>query len=401
MNNQEKKIVVFLIGLPAVIFAFFIGVYVGGGEGGARPSHVDDSMVSQEMFEPFWRAWAILDDKYVESASTTAQDRVWGAIQGLASAYGDPYTVFLPPVEAKQFEEDISGNFEGVGMELGIRNKQLQVVAPIKNSPAERAGVKAGDVILKIGEQSAIDMPVDAAVKLIRGKKGTPVTITFLPSGSSKPVEKTLIRDIIDIPTLETSMKNGVFVIRLFSFTAQSPNLFRNALREFILSGSDKLVLDLRGNPGGYLDAAWDMASYFLPGGTVVVTEDFGDKGSPRIYRSKGYNVFGPRLKMVVLVDGGSASASEILAGALSENGVAKLVGSKTFGKGSVQQLISLTPETSLKVTIARWLTPTGHNLSHDGLTPDYPVEVTEADVLAGKDPALDRAVQLLSNGAI
>jgi len=399
MNTQDRKIAIFLIGLPALIFAFFVGVYVGGG----KPQQVSDDLtdteiVSEDDFATFWKAWNILDDKYVEAASTTAQQKIWGAIQGLASSYGDPYTVFFPPVEAKLFEEDISGNFEGVGMELGFKDKQLQVVAPIKNSPAERAGVKAGDLIIKIEDTSTIDMTIEAAVKLIRGKKGTPVKITFFTAGSSKPVERVLIRDIIDIPTLETSTKpGGIFVIKLFSFTAQSPNLFRNALREFITSGNHKLILDLRGNPGGYLDAAWDMASFFLPAGAVVVTEDFGNNEDPKVYRSKGYNVFTDKLKMLILVDGGSASASEILAGALSENNVAKLVGSKTFGKGSVQQLISLTPETSLKITIARWLTPAGTNLSHDGLEPDYKVEVTDKDIEAKKDAAMEKAIELLN----
>ncbi len=397
MNAQDRKFILFLVGLPAVVLSFFIGVYVGGNDTPITSDLIDTEAVSEEMFSPFWKAWTILDDKYVEAASTTAQDKVWGAIQGLASSYDDPYTVFLPPVEAKMFEEDISGNFEGVGMELGIKDGQLRVVAPIKDSPAERAGVKAGDLIIRIADQSSLDMPVDEAVKLIRGKKGTPIVITFLTPGSSQPVERTIIRDIIDIPTLETESKpGGIFVIRLFSFTAQSPNLFRNALREFILSGDDKLILDLRGNPGGYLDAAWDMASFFLPPGAIVVTEDFGENGSPKVYRSKGYDVFRGDLDMLVIVDGGSASASEILAGALAENGVADLVGSKTFGKGSVQQLISLTPDTSLKVTIARWLTPGGHNLSHDGLEPDYPVEAK--GTAEGDDPAMTKAIEILSS---
>ncbi|MEK7641543.1 MAG: S41 family peptidase [Patescibacteria group bacterium] len=398
MNTQDRKLVLFLIGLPAVIFAFFIGVYVGGGENPRNTSVVDTSAVSDEQFEPFWKAWHALDEKYVAAASTSAQQRVWGSIQGLASSYGDPYTVFFPPVEAKMFQEDISGNFEGVGMEIGIKDKQLQVVAPIKNSPAERAGVKTGDFILKIEEQSTVDMPVDAAVKLIRGAKGTPVKITFLPQGATKPVVRTLVRDIIDIPTLETSTKeSGIFVIRLYSFTAHSADLFRGALREFILSGNDKLILDLRGNPGGYLDAAWDMASWFLAPGKTVVTEDFGNNNEPKVYRSKGYDIFNDNLHMIILTDAGSASASEILAGALQENGVAKIVGMKTFGKGSVQQLVSITPDTSLKITIARWLTPKGHNLSHDGLEPDYKVEVTEKDVAAKYDPQMAKAVEILN----
>ena len=405
MNLDDKKLVYILVGLPVAIAAFFIGVYVGG-DGSrdiADSSLTATQLVEVDQFEPFWRAWQILDEKYVASASTTAEARVWGAIQGLASSFDDPYTVFFPPEESKMFNEDISGNFEGVGMEIGVRNEQLTVVAPIRGSPADLSGVRSGDAILQIDSKPASEMPVDQAVKLIRGPRGTQVVIVFLPQGSTKPVERTITRQIINIPTLETSTKPGnIFVIRLFSFTAQSPTLFRNALREFIASGSTKLILDLRGNPGGYLDAAWDIASWFLPTGKVVVNEDFGfDKGS-KAYRSKGYNIFDSRLQMIVLVDGGSASASEILAGALQEHGVAKLVGTKTFGKGSIQELVPLTPETSLKITIARWLTPLGHDLSEGGLEPDYKIKLPEAGstttALADKDLAMEKAIELLTS---
>lgn len=399
MDTQDKKLVYILIGIPALVFAFFIGIYVGENNRN-RPEAaktVDSKDVTIDQFSTFWKVWKILDNKYVESASTTSQAKVWGAIQGLASSYGDPYTVFFPPQESKMFQEDISGNFEGVGMEIGIKDSQLVVVSPIKGSPADKAGVKAGDIIVTIDDKSTSDLSVDQAVKLIRGTKGTPVKISFIPIGTSKQVEKTIIRDIIDIPTIETSTKpGGIFVIRLYSFTAQSATLFRNALREFVLSGNNKLILDLRGNPGGYLDAAWDMASWFLPAGKVVVTEDFGENSSPKLYRSKGYDVFNSNLKMIILVDNGSASASEILAGALQEHNIAKLVGTKTFGKGSVQELVPVTSDTSLKVTIARWLTPNGHNLSHDGLVPDFEVKITEKDVTSKTDSQMDKAVEIL-----
>ncbi len=398
MNIQDRKLIVFLICLPAVIVAFFIGTYVGAGRSYAPNSSLNDTTaVTTDQFNPYWKAWHILDEKFVTAASTTPENKIWGSIQGLASSYGDPYTVFFPPVESKAFAEDIAGNFEGVGMEIGIKDKQLQVVTPIKNSPAERAGVKSGDLILKIDDKNTSDMPVDSAVKLIRGAKGTIVKILFLTKGSSKPVERSITRDVIDIPTLESATKpGGISTIRLYSFTAQSPDLFRNALREFVLSGNNKLILDLRGNPGGYLDAAWDMASWFLPVGATVVTEDFGKNGSPNVYRSKGYNIFNKNLRMIILADGGSASAAEILAGALQEQGIAKIVGTKTFGKGSVQQLIPITSNTSLKVTIARWLTPNGHNLSHDGLEPDYKVEVTDKQIADKVDAQMNKAVELL-----
>ena len=399
MNIQDRKLIAFLICLPAVILAFFAGTYVGGGQSSsANSSLTDTSALTQEQFSSYWKAWHILDEKFVTAASTSPQDRVWGSIQGLAASYGDPYTVFFPPVEAKAFAEDIAGNFEGVGMEIGIKDKQLQVVTPIKNSPADRAGVKSGDLILKIDDKITTDISVDAAVKLIRGKKGTVVKILFLTKGSTKPIERAIVRDVIDIPTLETGTKpGGIFTIRLYSFTAQSADLFRNALREFVLSGNNKLILDLRGNPGGYLDAAWDMASWFLPAGATVVTEDFGKNGNPNVFRSKGYNIFTKNLHMIILADSGSASAAEILAGALQEHGVAKILGTKTFGKGSVQQLVPITNNTSLKVTIARWLTPNGHNLSHDGLEPDYKIEFTEKDVQDKRDVQMNKAVELLN----
>ena len=400
MNLKENRLVYLLIGLPAFAIVLFAGIFIG--EKNAPQQYnsnlTDSESVSPDQFSPFWKAWQILDSKYVAATSTSAQTRIYGAIQGLAASYGDPYTVFFPPVESKMFQEDISGNFTGVGMEIGIKDKQLQVVSPIKGSPAASAGVKAGDFILSIDGTSTVGMSTDKAVKLIRGDAGTKVKINFLTPGASKPIERVITRAIIDIPTINSSTKpGGISVISLYSFTSTSPDLFRNALREFVTSGNHKLILDLRGNPGGYLDAAWDMASYFLPAGKTVVTEDFGKNAAPNVYRSKGYNVFNSNLQMLILVDGGSASAAEILAGALSEQGVAKLVGVKTFGKGSVQELVPITSDTSLKVTIARWLTPNGHNLSHDGLDPDYVVPVTDKDITAKIDPQMAKAVEILT----
>ena len=187
-----------------------------------------------------------------------------------------------------------------------------------------------------------------------------------------------------------------MFVISLHNFSAISANLFRDALREFIESGTDKMILDLRGNPGGFLEAAIDMASWYLPAGKMVVTEDFGDNGKPRVHRSKGYNIFTDKLKMAILINQGSASASEILAGALQQHGKATLVGTRSFGKGSVQELVKITPDTSLKVTVARWLTPNGSSISDGGLSADVEVEFTTEDFEAGEDPQLDKAVELL-----
>ncbi len=365
-------------------------------------------------FSPFWRVWSVLDDKFVTVAtSTTPEEKVWGAISGLVNSLKDPYTVFLPPEDAKLFESEIAGNFEGVGMEIGIKDEILTVIAPLKGTPAERAGVLPGDKILKINNEPSAGMKVEQAVKLIRGKRGTEVFLTLQRNGKREPLEIKIIREVIDIPTIETEVRSGkvaqgtpdapaprsdgVFVIKLYNFSANSPRVFRDALRTFAKTGGDKLLIDLRGNPGGFLEAAVDIASWFLPAGTVIVTEDYGKKGENRIHRSRGYNVFTEQLKLIILVNNGSASASEILAGALREHGKARIVGGKTFGKGSVQELVKITPDSALKVTVARWLTPNGVSISDGGLLPDIEVKLSPEDIEKKRDPQMERAIELLT----
>jgi carboxyl-terminal processing protease len=351
-------------------------------------------------FETFWKAWTILEDKFVGNTTTPDQYRVYGAISGLADSMGDPYTVFFPPVENTSFKEAISGNFEGVGMEMGLVEKNITVISPLKGNPAERAGIKSGDVIWKIDDKSTANMKVEDAVALIRGKKGTSVRLTISRKGTEEPIVVSIVRDTITVPAVATEMRpDKIFTIRVNTFSAVAAGQFREGLREFVVSGSDKLIIDLRGNPGGYLEAAVEMASWFLPQGAVVVSEDRGKNGPGETLRSRGYNIFGPGLKMVILVDGGSASASEILAGALREHNKATLVGMKTFGKGSVQELVELDDKTALKVTIARWLTPNGHSISNNGIEPDIKVDFTEEDAKKRQDPQLERAVVFLLTG--
>lgn len=346
-------------------------------------------------FEPFWEAWNIINDRYAGSA-VSSQDKVWGAIEGLANSLGDPYTVFLPPEESEEFAELVTSTFGGVGMEIGKEDNVLVVIAPLKDTPAERAGVRPGDAILEINETSTHDMSVDEAVGLIRGEPGTSVVLSMIRKDASEPREVTIVRDEIIIPALDAELRDdGIFVISLYSFDTQTIADFRIAMQAFADARTDKLILDLRGNPGGFLDAAIAVASHFVPEGDVIVREQ-SDGKDEIVHRSKGYTKFSRPINMVVLVDGGSASASEIVAGALQENDIATLVGEQTFGKGSVQELIPITLDTSLKLTIAQWLTPDNNSISEGGLTPDVLVELTEEDVLAGRDAQLDAAVELL-----
>lgn len=403
--NKNTKLKIVAGAVVAAVTVFYVGFYFGGR---SEVKHAAINVINQNAttsaavdFAPFWQVWNILSDKFVQThatATTTDQDKVWGAIQGLAASYGDPYTVFFPPDKSKSFNEEIQGNFEGVGMEIGVQNDILTVIAPLKNNPAYNAGIKSGDQIIKINGTSTMSMSVDQAVNFIRGPKGTKVTVTVARKGVKDPIDFILTRDTIDIPTLDTKdLPGGIFDISLYNFSQNSADLFRGALRQFVESGDHKLILDLRDNPGGYLDAAVDMASWFLPMGKPVVTEDYGSSTPNDVYKSVGYNIFNKNLQFVILVNGGSASASEILAGALQQYGVAKLIGEQTFGKGSVQELLPITPSTSLKVTVARWLTPNGTWISEKGLTPDIVVPYVANKNDPTKDNQLGVAVAELS----
>lgn len=405
MKTRTKAL--FITGSAIIIAGVFVlGLYIGYAHRPyvTRVPTIADKEVPAGVtadFEPFWKVWSIIDQKHPGADAITAQQRVYGAIKGLVSSLDDPYSVYFPPQDAKDFQNTINGSFEGIGMEVGIKDKILTVIAPLKDTPAEKAGIKAGDKILKIDATTTNDMSVDEAVTLIRGTKGTVVKLTIYRDGADKPQEISVTRDTINIPTLDSVLRpDGVFVISLYNFSASSASLMEDALRRFATSGSTKLIIDLRGNPGGYLDSAVDMASFFLPEGDTVVTEDFGANGSPRVYRSKGYDLLNlKKIKVAILVDKGSASASEILAGALSEHGVAPLIGETTYGKGSVQEVIDITDNTTLKLTIAKWLTPNGISISKKGLDPTIPVKISDTDIANKVDPALNRALEYFKTG--
>ncbi len=402
MKSHINKSLLTVLAVFSVTGAFWVGITVGESMGEKAAIEATEKLFTSDIdLAPLLKVVSVLNDKFIPSTASstipTNENKIWGAILGLTASYDDPYTVFFPPKESKLFADETRGDFGGIGVEIGIKDKILTVIAPLKGTPGERAGLKPGNAILKIDKKFTAGITVEDAVSLIRGPKGTTVTLTIKENGDTRDV--VIMRDTIIIPTIETKLRDdGVFIISLYNFSANSPELFRGALREFILSGSDKLVLDLRNNPGGYLEAAIDMASYFLPSGKTIVIEDWGLKSKQKIERSKGYSVFTDKLKMVVLINGGSASASEILAGALKEHGIAKLVGEKSFGKGSVQELIEITGDTSLKVTIARWLTPKGHSISENGLAPNIEVKITKEDEKNEFDSQLEKAASILKD---
>ena len=405
MKTQTK----ILLGAGSLVLA--AGIFVGGLYIGyehrpydSRITNVSNMEVPAEMqadFAPFWKVWNIIDQKYPNASKITAQARVYGAIEGLMSSLGDPYSVFFPPEDSKDFGDTIAGSFEGIGMEVGIKDKILTVIAPLKDSPSEKAGILAGDKIAKIDNVSTSDLTIDQAINLMRGTKGTQVTLTVYREGLSQPKVIPIVRGLISIPTLDSKLRpDGIYVISLYNFSASSASLMQDALKQFAASGSKSLVIDLRGNPGGYLDSAVDMASFFLPEGDTIVTEDFGANDKPKVYKSKGYSLLDLKdIKVAVLVNKGSASASEILAGALQQHKVAPLIGETTYGKGSVQEVIDVTNDTTMKITVAKWLTPNGTWISEHGLAPDMPVTISDKDIANKTDPVLDRAVQYLKNG--
>lgn len=358
------------------IVVFLAGIYVGFEN---RPSvqkvtglfnKETTAAAAETDFNAFWKAWRAVDEKFPGADNTTNADRMYGAIKGMLASFDDPYTTFFTPSENTIFETEINGAFSGVGIELGEKDGILTVIAPLKNTPADKAGILPGDKIIKIAETITTDMSIDDAIKLIRGENGTTIALTIFREGFTEPKVYELTRSTITLPTVETETIDGVFVLHLYNFSAQSVGQFKQALEQYTASGNNKLLLDLRGNPGGYLDAAVSIGSWFIPNGEVIVKEIGKSEDDVVVHRSSGPVLFPKKHQLIVLVDKGSASASEILAGALSEHGIGTLVGTQTYGKGSVQEVIPITSDTSMKVTVAKWYTPKGVSISDNGLTP-------------------------------
>ena len=356
-------------------------------------TNLEDGKPVSVDFGNFWEAWQLIKENSLKE-DVSDQDKVYGALRGLVASLGDPYSVFLPPEEDQKFHEDIEGNFGGIGAEIGIRKNQLIIVAPLKNTPASRAGLLAGDQILKVNASSTDGVTVDQAVRWIRGPKETSVTLTIFRNGWEDSKEFKITRGTIVVPTLDFEMKEDIAFVQLHSFNANANQLFWQALIEAERKGARGLILDLRNNPGGYLEVAVDIASWFLPRGTLVVSEA-SRTGTDEIFRANG-NAALVDFPAVALINQGSASASEILAGALRDQRKMLLIGETSFGKGTVQQLLPLRDDSSVKLTIAHWVLPGGRILENEGLIPDIEVKISDKDVASGNDPQLAKALEVL-----
>ena len=345
-------------------------------------------------FGVFWEAWRMIENKYTLE-ELDYEKMVFGAVSGMVDSLEDPYTVFLSPQDKSIFEQDMKGSFSGIGAEVGFRDKFLTIVAPLKGSPAEKAGLLSGDKVLKVDETEIIGMNIDEAVSIIRGEKGTMVKLTVRRDGLHELKEIEIIRDIIKIETVEWELKSGnIAYIRISQFKEETIDEFDSQIDDIIVNDPKGIIVDLRNNPGGYVSTLENIASRFLDNGDVIFIEDFGDKRD--VYKASGNNKFN-NIPVVVLINEGSASASEIFAGALRDNKDAKLVGKTTFGKGLVQEMQDLKDGSALKVTVAKWLTPNEFDINKDGIEPDYEVEMTLEDYELDRDPQLEKAMDILT----
>ena len=391
MFGQMKQNFVLFFLVIIIFGAFGLGVWFEKGQ-----VVCDVCQPEETNFSLFWQTWQVIQNKFVDKDKINTEAMIYGAISGMVGSLGDPYTVFMEPEDTKRFVEDVKGSFEGVGMEVGIRNNQLTVIAPLEGTPAQKAGLRAGDAIVKVDNEGTADMTVDEAVNRIRGARGTEVVLTIFRKEWEEERDVKVVRGVIEIPSLKWELKDdNIAYLHLYNFTEKAAYDFRKAAIEILESPARKVILDLRNNPGGYLEVAQDIAGWFMEAGDVVAIEDFGEGKEQKLYKAEGNGLLAS-YAVVVIINEGSASASEILAGALRDNQSVELIGETSFGKGSVQELEKLKGGSSLKVTIAKWLTPKGELITDKGLEPDVKVEISEEDIAAEKDPQLDKAIEII-----
>lgn len=394
-----------LLGLrfgSGLTFRQMIGL-VSGNSQGTQITRLVNTQPPEQLkdvdFSQFWDVWMRLERDYYDPSKLDAQKMLYGAMQGLTSSLGDPYTVYLEPTSKQRLDEDLLGEFNGVGIQLGYINQQLAVIAPLKGQPAEAAGIKAGDFILRITDparnidEDAIGMTAEEAVNLIRGQRGTKVTLSVLTEGED-PRSVELTRQPIVVPSVEYEVleRDGkkIGLIKLSTFGDKTIDEWDAAIIDLQRQGITSLVLDVRNNPGGYLQDAIVIGSDFFSGGIVVSQQGRTVSETYRPTRRARLET----LPVVILVNRGSASASEILAGALRDRRSAKLVGENTFGKGTVQDAQALPDGSGLNITIAKWLLPSGASIQDSGLAPD--VLATDSADTADVDEALEEAIKQL-----
>ncbi|HCC22521.1 TPA: hypothetical protein DEP86_03920 [Candidatus Uhrbacteria bacterium] len=410
-RERRNRYVLGLVGALLLLSGFLLGSSVGelwispvdadSVDGGqvvnldAKPTVALDRKVD---FASFWDIWEIVKSRSAKQPVDDV-DLFYGAVAGIVGSLNDPYSIFFDPETAAMFESELSGTFQGIGAEIGIKEDQLKVIAPLPGTPAERAGLRAGDSIMAIDGIETFGLPIDEAVRRIRGDEGTDVKLLIMREGDDIK-EYSITRGTITVDSVRWRMEEQpgrrIGVIQLFHFNETTGPAFEEAVQGIMLQNPDGVILDLRNNPGGFLDTAVDVAGEWIQH-SVVVQEKFSD-GSIRNYNSDGLARFAD-VSTVVLVNGGSASASEIVAGALQQQGRAIVVGEQTFGKGSVQDYIEFDDGSALKLTIALWLTPDGQSIDQAGITPDQVVELTVDDFNNDRDPQYDRAIEILTSG--
>jgi carboxyl-terminal processing protease len=416
-----KKARSFILIFVVIVISFAGGYYFGVEGFKAKVNNALQVSISQQVppninadMSLFWDVWKRLNDQYYDKTKLDPNNMVYGAIEGMVSSLGDPFTMFLPPDQNKTINEDLSGSFSGVGIQIGFdKTGTLMVEAPLPSSPAEKAGVKAGDYITHIKDvKKNVDISTSGislgdAVTDIRGTSGTIVTLTLVRAGVSNPIVVDLVRAKIDVPSVVLTFvgdNNKIADLKVNSFDATTPDEWNKAVDQVISHGGvTGIIVDLRDNPGGYLQDAVDLTGDFVKTGSVIVKEagsnigcDVGTKveGSAGNVECDYVNSNSPRLSnlpVVVLINGGSASASEIMTGALQDDIHAKTVGTKSFGKGTVQEPIDVSGGAGLHVTVAKWLTPNGTWVHGVGITPDVVVE----NPTATEDAQLKAAIKL------
>lgn len=357
-----------------------------------------NSLAKDVDFKQFWDVWSKLKEKYYLNDVSDKQ-MFYGALQGLASSMGDPYTMYFDPKDATDFQNALSGTFSGIGAEIGLRDERITIIAPLPETPAERAGLKAGDIVLEINGTSTVGIGVEQAVSQIRGEKGTKVTLKIYRSSAKKdPFDVELTRETIQVKSVRVKWQEGnIALVEVTNFNTDTKEGFDKAVSEVLKKDPKGIILDLRNNPGGFLDTAVSMAGEWL-GDSIIVKERRQGQIIEQLRSSGKARLRG--IPTIVLVNQGSASASEIVSGALQDAKAATVVGMKTFGKGSVQDYLNLPDGSALKVTIAEWLTPSGRTINKTGLEPDVLVDRTEQDYEQQRDPQLDRALGILNGTA-